>query len=174
MFSHQPYKAKKENIPGYQSLELTTQQRSKVLKIEVTYFNKYKQMSKPKCHVCFDEITEDLQFTPCIHSFHGKCLEPWIRMNIQTRPIPCPVCKYDISDLLGDSAEQPQFSISGVFATNRLIDEISRLINLSTQQDRQQDDLNLVIERIRTHNSRLRAILLRHSVLVPGDPLAEM
>lgn len=43
------------------------------------------------CAICLDDIESDVQFLPCIHSFHGECINAWIR----EQPV-CPICKVPV------------------------------------------------------------------------------
>lgn len=66
---------------------------------------------KLTCSICFEEIEKSqLLFTPCIHVYHEDCLIPWIEEKKNTDSIPCPVCKYDISELITE-AKQPDTPI---------------------------------------------------------------
>ena len=49
--------------------------------------------SEEICAVCRDEFApgDVLKTMPCFHSFHGACLEPWLKINAT-----CPICKTDI------------------------------------------------------------------------------
>lgn len=80
------------------------------------------------CSVCLInfEIDENVIMTPCRHSFHSDCLNPWIDAkitevvgNIMNRQIstlfnklrecgpPCPNCNYPISDKWLDESPKP-------------------------------------------------------------------
>jgi hypothetical protein len=43
------------------------------------------------CAICLEEIESDVQFLPCIHPFHGECINEWIR----EQPV-CPICKVPV------------------------------------------------------------------------------
>jgi hypothetical protein len=48
------------------------------------------------CPICLESFgSVDVIVTRCAHAFHQRCLIPWLRL----RTI-CPVCRYDISDLV--------------------------------------------------------------------------
>lgn len=57
----------------------------------------------PNCNICLDDILPPAvpTFTPCIHSFHAECIKPWLEQKKYERKIPCPVCKMDISPIVG-------------------------------------------------------------------------
>ena len=54
-----------------------------------------------KCNICFDYSIKDPIFTPFIHGFCQECIIKWIIEKRHMLIIPCPVCKYDISELAG-------------------------------------------------------------------------
>jgi hypothetical protein len=54
-----------------------------------------------RCGICFDEEVQDPIFTPCIHGFCSECIAKWIVEKKRRRVIPCPVCKFDISEIAG-------------------------------------------------------------------------
>ena len=54
-----------------------------------------------KCNICFDDGITNPIFTPCIHGFCQECILKWIVEKQHMLVIPCPVCKYDISELAG-------------------------------------------------------------------------
>lgn len=41
-----------------------------------------------QCSICFGVEQEDLVSTPCVHVFHGLCVEPWINSRKH-----CPLCR---------------------------------------------------------------------------------
>jgi hypothetical protein len=43
------------------------------------------------CTICLEDIISDLRFLPCIHAFHGECINTWIR----EQPV-CPICKVPV------------------------------------------------------------------------------
>jgi hypothetical protein len=58
-----------------------------------------------KCAICMDVLDKNHMFTPCIHGFHEDCIMPWLESKKQFKLIPCPICKRDISILLGPRDE---------------------------------------------------------------------
>lgn len=59
------------------------------------------------CVVCFEDVVsaDTATWTPCIHVFHTDCIKPWIATKLHSDTIPCPTCKYDISQLRFSFAE---------------------------------------------------------------------
>jgi hypothetical protein len=45
------------------------------------------------CSVCLDDFADGavVRTLPCLHHFHGACVDPWLRQ--QGLAAPCPVCK---------------------------------------------------------------------------------
>lgn len=43
------------------------------------------------CSICLEDIENDIEFLPCIHGFHRKCIDGWINEN-PLCPL-CPICK---------------------------------------------------------------------------------
>ena len=43
------------------------------------------------CAICLEDIESEVQFLPCIHAFHGECINEWIR----EQPV-CPICKVPV------------------------------------------------------------------------------
>lgn len=58
-------------------------------------------LKKNNCAICLTDIEANPVFTPCIHPFHDECIDKWITQNIHEEKIPCPICKFDISELAG-------------------------------------------------------------------------
>ena len=54
------------------------------------------------CSICFDDCSVNPVFTPCIHMFCNKCMRKWLDTKKDSRKIPCPVCNFDISELVDD------------------------------------------------------------------------
>jgi hypothetical protein len=53
-------------------------------------------MSAPnddKCTICYEDFTDlaDLEFLPCAHKFHSKCIQQWLSQKST-----CPLCKISI------------------------------------------------------------------------------
>lgn len=44
-----------------------------------------------KCLICLDDMESDIEFLPCVHSFHGQCIRKWLTDN----PL-CPICKIPV------------------------------------------------------------------------------
>jgi hypothetical protein len=57
------------------------------------------------CSICLCPLNNNVIFTPCIHGFHNECITPWLESKSHFRLIPCPLCKHDISILLGPRDE---------------------------------------------------------------------
>lgn len=55
------------------------------------------------CVICLDQLTkeDDSWYTPCIHGFHRPCLQEWLDNKRNNGKIPCPICKCNITVLLG-------------------------------------------------------------------------
>jgi E3 ubiquitin-protein ligase RNF115/126 len=49
-----------------------------------------------KCLICLDEFGEgdDVKTLPCLHIYHQKCVEQWLRTDNS-----CPVCKTPIGQM---------------------------------------------------------------------------
>lgn len=47
------------------------------------------------CPICLDEFKEgdNRKTLPCLHGFHGKCVDKWLRKNAS-----CPICKHSIQE----------------------------------------------------------------------------
>ena len=54
------------------------------------FANSQKQPNK-NCQICLDDIESDIEFLPCIHAFHSKCIRPWLAYHPT-----CPICKTPI------------------------------------------------------------------------------
>jgi hypothetical protein len=52
------------------------------------------------CAICYDEFQpeEDVKLLPCMHSYHGACIDAWLR-----RGHTCPICNYDVIRAAGMS-----------------------------------------------------------------------
>ena len=61
--------------------------------------------NKLTCSICLSPLNDNIIFTPCIHGFHNECITPWLESKSHFRLIPCPLCKHDISILLGPRDE---------------------------------------------------------------------
>lgn len=48
---------------------------------------------KTQCHICFCDYTvgENLRILPCLHDYHTKCIDRWLKENSS-----CPVCRVDV------------------------------------------------------------------------------
>lgn len=46
-----------------------------------------------KCTICYEKYSKRqiIRSLPCGHSFHYKCLKPWLKTSIH-----CPLCRYDL------------------------------------------------------------------------------
>lgn len=48
--------------------------------------------TQQECPICFDKICEnDGSALPCMHSFHMRCIRPWLMENNT-----CPVCRHTV------------------------------------------------------------------------------
>jgi hypothetical protein len=50
-----------------------------------------KTNQQKNCQICLDDIESDIEFLPCIHAFHRKCISLWL-VDHPT----CPICKTPI------------------------------------------------------------------------------
>ena len=57
------------------------------------------QKSKEICSICLNEFKKDehVYFLPCIHHFHVKCLQEWIKTQKN-----CPMCKFKFENKLAE------------------------------------------------------------------------
>jgi hypothetical protein len=59
-------------------------------------------MSSKQCSICLESLdVKTATWTPCIHCFHPECLNTWLESKKYELVISCPICKFDISALLG-------------------------------------------------------------------------
>lgn len=77
-----------------------------------------------KCNICLEDIDNPV-FTPCIHGFCDECISKWINEKKQFANIPCPVCKYNISDLAGPRDESKLFTDDDDEAIRMLIQRMA-------------------------------------------------
>ncbi|KAI0988950.1 hypothetical protein GJ496_007307 [Pomphorhynchus laevis] len=58
-----------------------------------------------KCSICLEVMLEGEQVRrlPCLHLYHGKCIDKWLSMNRR-----CPVCRFDIVTGHADELEESQ------------------------------------------------------------------
>uniref|UniRef100_A0A8C2K637 RING-type domain-containing protein n=1 Tax=Cyprinus carpio TaxID=7962 RepID=A0A8C2K637_CYPCA len=63
--------------------------------------NKYTLYNTLKCsNICFSEYKagERLRILPCLHDYHVKCIDRWLKENAT-----CPICRADVSECGGFS-----------------------------------------------------------------------
>jgi hypothetical protein len=79
------------------------------------------------CLICFESIHNeiDLYFLPCIHFFHEKCINTWLRKNIC-----CPLCRVPV---FVDSPEQ--LKKFNTFATEQMTNTANHLNNLGSDMN---------------------------------------
>ncbi|KAI4895537.1 hypothetical protein NFI96_022530 [Prochilodus magdalenae] len=55
---------------------------------------------KTECQICFCDYTvgEKLRMLPCLHDYHVKCIDRWLKENST-----CPICRADVSECGGFS-----------------------------------------------------------------------
>ena len=53
----------------------------------------------PKCTICLNEITEDMEviLLPCEHIFHSKCITLWLKIHNT-----CPLCRFELPNNIKD------------------------------------------------------------------------
>ncbi|XP_063053645.1 uncharacterized protein si:ch211-59o9.10 [Engraulis encrasicolus] len=51
---------------------------------------------KTECQICFCEYSqgEQLRMLPCLHDYHVKCIDRWLKENVT-----CPICRADVSQM---------------------------------------------------------------------------
>ncbi|KAL2093581.1 hypothetical protein ACEWY4_010893 [Coilia grayii] len=51
---------------------------------------------KTECQICFCEYKqgEQLRMLPCLHDYHVKCIDRWLKENVT-----CPICRADVSQM---------------------------------------------------------------------------
>jgi len=49
------------------------------------------RQKRPKCAICLEHYTvgEHVRTIPCFHTFHSKCIDPWLKRKAE-----CPICKF--------------------------------------------------------------------------------
>lgn len=47
---------------------------------------------KSNCSICWEELSSDIKYLNCAHSFHGPCIYNWLELNAT-----CPLCRTDVS-----------------------------------------------------------------------------
>lgn len=73
-------------------------------KNKVNEENKDENKKKFSCMICLEDYysdSKDIIWTPCIHGFHEKCIMQYVETKKIFLNIPCPLCKTDISPILG-------------------------------------------------------------------------
>ncbi|XP_076127727.1 uncharacterized protein LOC143108971 [Alosa pseudoharengus] len=57
-------------------------------------YNPAHSAGKTECQICFCEYTEgeQLRMLPCLHDYHVKCIDRWLKENVT-----CPICRADVS-----------------------------------------------------------------------------
>lgn len=46
------------------------------------------------CAICQESVQTGVRLRSCQHTFHGDCIDQWLRLNTR-----CPVCRHDVRDL---------------------------------------------------------------------------
>ncbi|XP_064417353.1 uncharacterized protein SI:CH211-59O9.10 [Latimeria chalumnae] len=48
---------------------------------------------KTQCHICFCDYSkgEKLRILPCLHDYHSKCIDRWLKESLS-----CPICRVDV------------------------------------------------------------------------------
>lgn len=53
---------------------------------------KRKRVQDQECVICLEELTEEVSvLMPCSHSFHGDCIEKWLKTSHY-----CPICRFEM------------------------------------------------------------------------------
>ena len=49
------------------------------------------------CAICLEDVAEGevVRSLPCLHSYHGSCVDRWFEHSVE-----CPVCKCDVNALM--------------------------------------------------------------------------
>lgn len=54
---------------------------------------KYVQMPDgAECAICLDPLVHSVEFAPCTHAFHKKCIRDWKKR----KPV-CPMCEHPLA-----------------------------------------------------------------------------
>ena len=119
-----------------------------------------------QCNICLEEV-KDIVFTPCIHGFCSSCLNTWLANNKTKSKIPCPICKYDISELVNrQPAEQNNFidprvrsyhSINRLF-TKDVLDSKINIIDIPTHAEKLQIIQSTIPNNARSNVSRFAVL----------------
>lgn len=62
---------------------------------------------RTQCQICLEDYHENepVRALPCMHVFHGSCVEDWLRVRMQ-----CPNCCADLVEMLGNPSDSPSAS----------------------------------------------------------------
>ncbi|XP_059510688.1 uncharacterized protein si:ch211-59o9.10 [Stegostoma tigrinum] len=62
--------------------------------LPVKLFDPAHAAEKTQCHICFNDYMpqEKLRILPCLHDYHRKCIDRWLKGNSS-----CPICRVDVN-----------------------------------------------------------------------------
>ncbi|XP_026058346.1 uncharacterized protein LOC113043293 [Carassius auratus] len=74
--------------------------KAEIERLPIKTYNPAHSAGKTDCQICFSEYKagERLRILPCLHDYHVKCIDRWLKENAT-----CPICRADVSECGGFS-----------------------------------------------------------------------
>ncbi|XP_056595905.1 uncharacterized protein si:ch211-59o9.10 [Triplophysa dalaica] len=75
-------------------LTKNTLSKAEIERLPVKTYDPSHSAGKTDCQICFSEYkkNERLRMLPCLHDYHVKCIDRWLKENAT-----CPICRADVS-----------------------------------------------------------------------------
>lgn len=77
-----------------------TLSKAEIERLPIKTYDPTHSAGKTDCQICFSEYKagERLRMLPCLHDYHVKCIDRWLKENAT-----CPICRADVSESGGFS-----------------------------------------------------------------------
>ncbi|XP_056307793.1 uncharacterized protein si:ch211-59o9.10 [Danio aesculapii] len=77
-----------------------TLSKAEIERLPIKTYDPTHSAGKTDCQICFSEYKagERLRMLPCLHDYHVKCIDRWLKENAT-----CPICRADVSECGGFS-----------------------------------------------------------------------
>uniref|UniRef100_A0A8C1TI04 Si:ch211-59o9.10 n=2 Tax=Cyprinus carpio TaxID=7962 RepID=A0A8C1TI04_CYPCA len=74
--------------------------KTEIERLPIKTYDPAHSAGKTDCQICFSEYKagERLRILPCLHDYHVKCIDRWLKENAT-----CPICRADVSECGGFS-----------------------------------------------------------------------